>query len=81
MLKIKISNCDDEGVLVTTEDKEGAEDDQSIDGCRWECPDDLHEAYAILSDRPSLLGDLEADGYDVDSSEYAYYVPDECASA
>jgi hypothetical protein len=58
-------------VLVTCDDKDAAADDGYIDGSSWETPRDMCEAYTILTDRPSLVEDLEREGYDVDASCYA----------
>jgi hypothetical protein len=70
-LAIKLDNLDktDGSVSVYCHDVIGAKDDQSIDGSRWEaCGSDL--AYAIITDRPGLVAALEAEGYEVDDSEY-----------
>jgi hypothetical protein len=76
-MKIKLDNMDrdDGSVLVTCEDKDAAENDQSIEGSHWECPRDMDCAYAVISDRPGLVEALEKQGYDVDASEYCE--PDE----
>jgi hypothetical protein len=77
-LRVKLTNNggeDDGSVLVTCDDKGGAEDDQYIDGSTWESPSDMQEAYTILQDRPMLYDELVAAGYDVDTSEYS--PPDE----
>ncbi len=64
-MKIKLDNLSDSCTAWATADE--AREDQTIDGNRWEFDGDT--AYAILSDRPGLLDELEAE-YDVDSSEY-----------
>jgi hypothetical protein len=77
-LRVKLTNHsgdDDGSVLVTCDDKGGAEDDQTIDGLSWESPSDMQEAYTILQDRPTLVADLKVEGYNVDASEYS--APDE----
>jgi hypothetical protein len=58
-------------VLVTCEDKAVAEDDRYIDGSTWECPRDMDSAYTSLVDRPTLVAELEAEGYEVDTSCYS----------
>lgn len=72
-LAIRLSqSADDDGsVIVYCEDKRAAADDQSIDGSHWECPGDMNEAYAAITDRPTLVEELTAAGYDVDDSDYA----------
>lgn len=72
-MKIKLDNQDhtDGMVLVTCADKDAARDDQSIDGNNWECPRDMDIAYAIISDRPGLVAELEKQGYDVNTDEYS----------
>lgn len=71
-LKISLRSTDDDDgqVIVDCEDGEGAADDQYIDGSTWE---DLEDgtAYTILSDRPTLVAELEKEGYDVDQTDYS----------
>lgn len=76
-LKIKLTNHeDDDGqVLVTCEDVGAAADDGYIDGSTWETPRDMNEAYTFLTNRPTIVAELTAEGYDVDASEYS--PPDE----
>jgi hypothetical protein len=71
--KIKIDNMDGEdgSVLVTCEDRDVAEEHHSIAGSNWEAPSDMTSAYAIISDSPDLVSELEKEGYDVDSGEYS----------
>jgi hypothetical protein len=72
--KIKLDNMDrdDGSVLVTCEDSDVAEEHHSIAGSNWEAPSDMTGAYAIISDSPDLVAELEKEGYDVDSSEYCW---------
>lgn len=72
-LKIKLDNLDDHDGLVTvyTDDYEHALLDQTIRGCSWEAPADMDVAYATIANEPDLVAKLEADGYEVDASEYA----------
>lgn len=72
-MKIALDNMDkDDGtVTVYCEDRQAAIDDQSIEGSMWEAPGDLDVAYACICDRPGLVEALEADGYEVDTSEYS----------
>lgn len=71
-LKISLRNTDDDDgqVMVDCADGEGAANDQYIDGSTWE---DLEDgtAYTLISDRPTLVAELEKEGYDVDQSEYS----------
>lgn len=71
-MKISLDNLDHEDGMVTVfcVDREAAIHDQSIEGSRWEAPGDLDVAYAIICDRPGLVEALEADGYEVDVTEY-----------
>jgi hypothetical protein len=43
-----------------------AEHQQSIDGSSWECD----PVYTMLVDRPGLVSDLRAEGYELDLTEY-----------
>lgn len=72
-MKIALDNMDkDDGtVTVYCDDQQAAIDDQSIEGSMWEAPGDLDVAYAVICDRPGLVEALEADGYEVDTSEYS----------
>jgi hypothetical protein len=76
-MKITLSQNDDDDGFVTVycDDQEAADEDGSIDGCNWETPSDMDVAYASIMDRPTLVADLEAQGYEVDDSEY--WEPDE----
>lgn len=48
-----------------------ADNDQCIDGSSWETASDMPGfAYTILTDRPSLVEELRAEGYSLDLSEY-----------
>jgi hypothetical protein len=58
------------GRVVVYTDRESADEDQSIDGSTWEIPGDLEVAYTILTDRPTLVAELTAEGYDLDLSGY-----------
>jgi hypothetical protein len=71
--EVKLDNMDrDDGtVLVTCEDSDVAEEHHSIAGSNWEAPSDMTGAYAIISDSPNLVAELEKEGYDVDSGEYS----------
>jgi hypothetical protein len=79
-MKIKLDNMDrdDWTVLITCENQKDAKDDQSVAGAAWEAPGDMDIAYTIAGDHPTLLTELEAEGYDVDSSEYS--PPEESAA-
>lgn len=80
-LKIKLTNVEElvdglpemEPGMVTCwcDNKELALLDQTIQGTRWEGPADMLGAYAVIMDKPSLVEELEAEGYDVDDSEYS----------
>jgi hypothetical protein len=52
---------------------EGARDfayrDQNIKGCSWAIDGDDF-AYAIIEDSPTLIQDLEAEGYELNTDEY-----------
>lgn len=71
-MKVKLDNLDrDDGTVLAWTGAQEAQDDITIDGCRWEYPSDLEgDAYAILTDRPGLTRDLKQEGYDLDCSEY-----------
>jgi hypothetical protein len=71
-VKIKLDNLDHDDGMVTVycEDRQAAIDDQSIDGAHWEAPGDLDVAYAMIVDRPCLITELEAEGYEVDIRNY-----------
>lgn len=71
-LKIFLDNLEDRNgmVLVTCRDGQRAKvEHQSIDGTRWEADGDF--GYAMIEDRPGLVADLKAEGYEVDESEYS----------
>lgn len=71
-LRIALGQADSAGfVLATCTDRGAALNDQTIDGEQWEAPRDLLEAYALLTDRPTLDAELRAEGYDVDATHYA----------
>ena len=69
--KIYLDNRSEQEDFVTihTYDAAAAEDDQSIGGSSWELDGDDF-AYAIISDKPGLVAELEADGYEVDETDY-----------
>ena len=75
--EIKLDNLDrdDGSVLVTMSCPNAgqiARDRQSIGDSRWEAPrDDPDFAYAVISDAPDLVAQLERDRYDVKTDEYA----------
>lgn len=71
-LPIRLDNLDREDgtVLVLCDYPEAAREDRSIDGTHWEVSDGTL-AYAITFDRPGLVAELQAEGYDVDTSEYS----------
>lgn len=71
-MKIALDNLEQEHGLVTVYcgDREAAIEDQTIDGCLWEAPGDLDVAYAVLQDRPGLITELKAEGYEVDIHFY-----------
>jgi hypothetical protein len=76
-MKIKLDNLgsDDDTVMVTCSGpgalRWAKEEDQSIAGSMWEGADGADGAYAIISDHPDLLEQLEKDGYDdIDTDEY-----------
>lgn len=58
-------------VLVECDDRDAAISDACIDGSTWETPRDMNVAYASLMDRPTLVQELEAEGYEVDTSCYS----------
>jgi hypothetical protein len=71
---IKLDNMEDrEGMVMVTMTGEGAgekaELDQSIDGSSWEILEETF-AYTYIMDRPGLVEELEAQGYDVNTDEY-----------
>lgn len=68
---ISVSGDDDGMVVLYCSDKEAARDDQSVLGSHWEMPGDMTDAYACVSDRTDLVTALEADGWDVDASEWS----------
>jgi len=75
-VKIMVQNSDQLGMaLVTTRDREGAKHDQSIMGSAWEAPHDMDCAYACVPDREGLVQALEAEGYDVEHSQYYPFDP------
>lgn len=71
---VHLDNLDrDDDVLVTVSGEGAlawAKNDQSIDGSSWEGSDGPDFAYAVISDRPSLVEELEAEGYDLNLDEY-----------
>lgn len=67
-LHIKLEAREDGNVNVWCNDVEGARNDQSIQGSRWEFDGDL--AYAIITNTPDLDDELRAEGYVVDISEW-----------
>jgi hypothetical protein len=73
---VKLDNLDDRDgcVMATIEGPDAhlhAKDDQTIAGSRWECAGDMPElAYAMPCDHAGLVAELEAEGYDLDLSEY-----------
>jgi hypothetical protein len=71
-MKISLDNLDHDDGMVTVycDDKQAAIDDQSIDGSLWEAPGDLDVAYAVILDRPGLITELRADGYEVNIQNY-----------
>lgn len=70
--EVKLTNVDDDtgSVLVVCSDQRVKEEQQSIAGSNWEAPGDMDIAYAIVCDAPDLVASLEAEGYNVDQSEY-----------
>lgn len=74
---VKLSNVDgdDVGVLATVRGwgaHEWARWDQTIAGSRWETPRDMPGfAYAMPCNDPGLADELNAEGYDIDLSEYS----------
>lgn len=70
-VEIRISTNDDDDGMVTLycDDVEAARDAQSVLGSRWLISDGSL-AYASVCKQPDLVAALEADGYDVDSSEW-----------
>ena len=76
-IRITLDNLDDRDgcVLITTPDKAAAVFDQSIAGAQWEAPEDMDIAYAMPSDSPTLLAELEAEGYII--ADYTGYTPPE----
>ena len=69
-LHIKLTNADEGMVTCWCDDKAGALADQTIMGTRWEGPADMLGAYAEILDASDLVKALEAEGYEVDDSEY-----------
>lgn len=72
-MHITLSQSDDDDGMVTVycDSQAQARLDQAIDGSRWECPRDMDVAYASVTDRPTLVEELKAEGYEVDDSEYS----------
>ena len=72
-MAISLSTSDDDDGMVTVccGNQERATEDQSIEGSNWECPGDMDVAYASICDRVGLVAALEAQGYEVDDSEYS----------
>ena len=70
--EIRIStNDDDDGhVTLYCDDVEAARDHQSVLGSSWEISDDTL-AYASVMEQTDLVAVLEAEGYEVDSSEWS----------
>jgi len=79
--RIKLENSDDDdGMVLATMSLDRAaeiakEEFQSIEGSNWEGSGDF--AYAYFPNRPDLVEDLEAEGYDVDDSEFTEYEEDD----
>lgn len=73
-ISLRTTDNDDGSVMVDCADGGAAAYDQYIDGCTWESLEN-GSAYTILTDRPTLVAELTAEGYDVDCSEYSE--PDE----
>jgi len=71
-MKISLKNQEQEQGHVTAycADPAAALHDQSIGDAQWEAPGDLDVAYAVLTDRPGLVEELEDEGYEVDTSDY-----------
>lgn len=67
-ITLSVLDEDDGMVQVQCEDSEAARDDQCIMGSRWEFEGDF--AYTTIDDQIGLISALEADGYEVDSSDY-----------
>jgi len=80
-LTVKLSNLDgDDGCVLAEVSGWGAHPwarwDQTITGSRWETPHDMPGvAYAMPCNDPGLVGELNAEGYDLALSEYS--PPDE----
>ena len=72
-MRIRISSSDDDdgSVLVECDDQEACRNDQSIEGSRWETPRDMDIGYASILDRKGLVAHLQAEGYEVDDSDYS----------
>jgi hypothetical protein len=70
-ITISISDDDDGMVTLYCSDREAARDAQSVLGSRWEAPRDMDAAYACVTAMFDLVPQLEADGYDVDASEWS----------
>jgi len=74
--KIKLDDMDrdDGSVLVTMACRDAGrivKDRQSIQGSLWEAArEDPDFAYAVISDAPDLVSQLESEGYDVKTDEY-----------
>lgn len=60
----------DGNVLIICEDQDVKELQQSVGGSNWEAPNDMNIAYAVVTDAPGLVKDLESEGYQLDTSEY-----------
>lgn len=73
--EITISTNDDDDGFITLycNDSEAARDAQSVLDTNWEFNDD--QAYCSVTDCPDLIERLEAEGYEVDDSEWS--APDE----
>ena len=76
-LAVKLSNLDgDDGCVLAEVRGWGAhawaEWDQTLAGSTWEGPRDMPGyAYAMPVDHAGLVGELSAEGYDLDLSEYS----------
>jgi hypothetical protein len=71
---VKLDNMDQDDAVVATVNARGAaawaKNYQNIAGNRWES-DGPDFAYAILSDYPGLVAELQKDGYELDLDEYS----------
>ena len=79
---VHLDNLEDrDGAVMASVSGKGArawaENQQSIGGSSWEGAGDDHYAYAMPTDHPGLVAELEKEGYELDLSEYTPPTPEE----